>query len=261
MELLKAIILGIIQGITEWLPVSSSGHLVIAQQLIDLEEDNVFFDVMLHFATLLVVLVVFREDIKNIIIAFFKKEPSYHKKLGWLIIIGSIPTAIIGILLKDYFEEMFESLFWVGCMLLITGSLLWSAESKKFEQKKDMKKIDSIFIGIAQGFAIAPGISRSGSTISMARFRGIDRELAAKFSFLLFIPAMIGATIGKMFEVETSEIDALPIIVGMIVAMIVGYFSILLLLKIVRKKKLRYFSFYCWIVGILVIVYSKVWLN
>ena len=261
MNILKAIILGIIQGITEWLPVSSSGHLVIAQQLFDLEEDNVFFDVMLHVATLIVVLIVFREKIKKIIFSFFKKEPSYHKKLGYFIIIGTIPTAIIGLLFQDIFESMFDSLFPVGCMLLITGILLFGGESKKFEKKKEMTKLDSVFIGIAQGFAVAPGISRSGSTISTALFRGIDRDLAAKFSFLLFIPAMLGAAVGKIVEVDSSEIDVFPILIGMIVAMVVGYFSLKLLLKIVRKRKLRIFSFYCWVVGILVIVYSQFWLD
>ena len=157
----------------------------------------------------------------------------------------------------SFFESMFESLFAGGCMLIITGLMLFGGESKKFEKKKEMKAIDSVFIGIAQGFAIAPGISRSGSTISIALFRGIDRELAAKFSFLLFIPAMIGAPIGKMMAVESSEIDVFPVLIGMIVAGIVGYFSLKLLLKIVRKKKLRIFSYYCFIVGVLVIVYSQ----
>lgn len=259
MDILKAIILGIIQGITEWLPVSSSGHLAIAQNLFGLKEENVFFDIMLHIGTLIVVLIVFREDIKKIILALFKKEPSYHKKLGYYVIIGTIPTAIIGLLLKDLFESMFDTLLLVGCMLLITGFILFGGEAKKFERKKKMNALDSIFIGIAQGFSIAPGISRSGSTISTALFCGIDRDESARFSFLLFIPAILGATFGKILEVEKSKVEFFPIFVGMISAMIVGYFSIKLLLKIVRNRKLRIFSYYCFIVGILVILYSQLY--
>lgn len=253
--MLNEIILGIIQGITEWLPVSSSGHLVIAQHYLGIGE-NLALDIMLHIGTLLVVLWIFRKDILQIInslIRFIKtRKFDKHSKLALYVVAGSIPTGLIGILLNDYIESAFSSLVAVGIALLITGTLLWSTRYAKKKGSLGVK--ESLIIGLAQGAAIFPGISRSGSTISTGLLLGVDRETAARYSFLLFIPAAVGALILQLDEFQAVDVSGM--VAGTLAAMVVSYFVIDMLLKIVRKGKLYWFSYYCWLAGAIVIILS-----
>jgi undecaprenyl-diphosphatase len=250
MEVLEAIILGIIQGITEWLPISSSGHLVIFQELFGMQVP-VFFDIMLHFATLIVIFTVFWKDIIKIVESWIKWRKDQYFKIGWFIFLGSIATAIIGFTFKDLILDFFHNLSVVGIALIFTGILLFS--TKFFHGKRNLRWYDSIIIGLMQGLALVPGISRSGSTISTGLLLGIERKLMAKFSFLLVIPAIIGATILE-FDPNFIVGDFGPVLVGMIVSIVVGYFSLKLLLKIVLRNKFWLFGFYCMILGLILIL-------
>lgn len=252
-SLWQIIILGIIQGITEWLPISSSGHLVIFQYFFDIEEP-VIFDLFLHMGSLLVVFLVFWREIKQLILSFFIKEYKKYRKIAYYIIIGTIPTALLGYFFEDMFESFFSSLLAVGIALIITGFLLYFCE--RFEKNNSITVKSALVMGIMQGLAITPGISRSGSTISTALYFGVKREEAVKFSFLLFIPAMLGATILQSKDIVFNSIEWTPIIIGTLVAVIVGYLSLKLLILIVKKKRLRLFSYYCWIVGITTLILS-----
>ena len=228
-----------------------------------MEEPQLFFDVMLHLGTLLAVVVYFRTDIWKIVqgvgMTLRGKEGGHQgaRLLLW-IILATIPTGLMGILLRDWFESLFSKPKVVGVMLLITGLVLWLTRWAK-KEGRNMEKmgwIDSALIGIAQGVAIIPGISRSGTTISTGLFCGLDRELSGKFSFLLSIPAILGATflefrkIGPVTEVWTS-------FVGMIIAFFVGLFSLTFLMRMIRFGRVGNFSYYCWGMGILMILFTK----
>ena len=256
MSLFDAILLGIIQGLTEFLPVSSSGHLVIAQHLIkDFRQPGVLFDVMLHFGTLGAVIVYFWRDINGILKSVINNRGE-KRNLFWLIIAGTIPTGIIAILFKDTFESLFKSATAASSMLLVTGVLLFISDRVKNPFRKDMNLWDAILIGIVQGIAIIPGISRSGSTISTGIFRKIDGETAGRFSFLLSMPAILGAVVleAKNFsEVDRAEI--LPYIIGTMVAALFGFLTIGFLMRIIRRRNLSYFAYYCWAVGLLSLLF------
>lgn len=251
MDLFQAGILGLIQGITEWLPVSSSGHLVIAQEFMSLQVP-VLFDVMLHFGTLCAVCLAMRDELWKMLCSLLKlKFDSYYGKLFLFIVLGSIPTALIGFAFHDLFEGFFSNLFAVGVALLITGTVLFL--SKKFEGRRKLGAVDALLIGVAQGIAIIPGISRSGSTISVALFRGIEKEKAAKFSFLLSMPAIIGAALFEAKEINLNQAELGPLVFGVLISFVVGYASVNLLLDVVLKKKFYLFSYYCWVVGLLIL--------
>lgn len=273
MTLVQAIILGIFQGVAEFLPISSSGHLVVLQQFFGIKEGNLFFTEMLHFGTLISIVIVYFNDIIKIIVEFFNmlrisiknkkfKINNGYQKLGLLIIMGSIPTAIIGLLFEDFFEKLYSSsLLPIGIAFLVTGTLLWVANNNPYENKnvKNMSFLDSIIIGIFQGIAIIPGISRSGSTIVAGLFRGLDRSLATEFSFLLALPATFGAgLLGIIQVVKTGNEVAFttPLLMGVILSAIVGVLSIKILIKVLKKDKLYYFSYYLWIVGLITIISS-----
>lgn len=251
----KAIFLGIIQGLTEFLPVSSSGHLVIMQHFLGIQEAVLTFDVMLHMGTLVAVFVAFWGDILEII-----KKPL--ERLTFLIIVGTIPAGLMGFLLEDFFTGLFSSLRSVGFALLVTGFLLWISD--RFQGTKttrEMSYIDALVIGIFQGIAITPGISRSGSTIVGALWRGLDRVQAAKFSFLLSIPVILGAGLKELVDAyQTSGNFVLEqnYLIGTVVAAGAGFLAIKILLSLVQKGKLRYFAFYCWILAAFVIASSLV---
>jgi len=270
LNLLEAIVLGIIQGITEFLPISSSGHLVLLQNLFGIKEGNLFFTEMLHFGTLISIFVVYFNDIIKIIVEFFKliisiikgkkvKVINKYQKLGLLIILGSIPTAIIGLLFKDFFESLYASILPIGFAFLVTGLLLWFSEKKAFQNKdvKNMSALDAFLIGTAQGIAIIPGISRSGSTIVAGLLRGLNKPLATEYSFLLALPVTFGASLLGIVDVINSKTEILinfPLLVGVLASTIVGIITIKFLINLINKNKLHYFSYYLWILGIFVIV-------
>lgn len=251
MHFLEAIILGIVQGLTEFLPISSSGHLVLFQKLFGLEEGNLTFDTMLHLGTLLAVFVVFRDDVVSMI-----KKP--FSRLTILVVAGTIPTAIIGLTLKDLFEQLFASGRTIGVEFIITGIILWWAESRPFGFKKieDITLVDAGVIGVLQGAAILPAISRSGLTIAGALFRGIERDTAAKYSFLLSIPSILGAVVlqGKDILAQgVGDIQLLPMIVGTIISAFLGYIAIKWMLRLIAGGKLKFFSYYVWVLGLVIL--------
>lgn len=263
MTFFKSIILGIVQGLTEFLPVSSSGHLVIFQKLLKFNDPGVLFEITVHLGTLIAVIVYFRQDIWKIIRSIFiwQKDASEEIKrshsLLFHLIIASIVTAIIGFAFKDMFESFFENTLLVGLMLIVTGIILFISDKIKRTDKTKMSVPSSLLVGFAQSIAIIPGISRSGATITTGIFTGRTRDLATRFSFLLFIPAIIGATLLKLKNLQ----DAISVsgaagnfITGGIAAAIVGYFAIAVLIRIIKKAKLFYFSIYCWIIGIITIL-------
>ncbi len=254
MEMSKIIFLGIIQGLTEFLPISSSGHLVIFQRVLDIHYEGLLLEVFLHFGTLIPVLIIFWQDIKEIL--FFKKE---KRHLTWLILIGIIPTGLMGYFLEDFFEGLFSSVITVGFMLLVTGLLLYLVE-RVGQVNKDlsgMKTHNAIIVGIAQGLAVIPGISRSGTTIAASLFQGLDRESAARYSFLISIPVIFGAGLLKVSDAVTAGTSGLSwslIIAGVIAAAVSGYFAIKYLLHILKSGSLVIFSYYCWGLGFLIII-------
>ncbi|NCO96839.1 MAG: undecaprenyl-diphosphatase [Candidatus Aenigmarchaeota archaeon CG_4_10_14_0_8_um_filter_37_24] len=252
MTLIQAVVWGVIQGVAEWLPVSSSGHLVIFQQLFGLEVP-VFFDVLLHLGTLGVICVVFWKDILGIIKAVFRMDfKSEYGRLFIFILLGSIPTALIGIIFHGLLVSFFSNLLVVGVALIVTGAILFFCERR--ESKKELDAKDSLLIGLAQGMAIVPGISRSGSTIGIGLLRGINREKLIRFSFLLSIPAVVGAGLFEVGNVAWSAVEWIPVLVGVITSGVVGYFSLKLLIRFVKEKRLRWFSWYCWAVGLGLII-------
>ena len=263
MDVIQAIFLGAIQGLTEWLPISSSGHLVLSQEWMGLSVP-VAFDVMLHLATALVIILMFWNDVKKIVKGVFspaklpeEKNGTYWQRvktdpyafMGWLIILGNIPIAFLGLVFYDAFTAYFSSIFIVGMALCGTGViLLFSGFYYKTATRKKMNVLDAYTVGFGQALALVPGFSRSGFTIGLGLMRGIERETAAKFSILMAVPAIIGASMFEMPNlVEHGEIGVGPLelVAGTVTAFIVGYFAIKLLLLIVRKAGFHYFAFYC----------------
>jgi undecaprenyl-diphosphatase len=250
-SLLEAVVLGVVQGVTEWLPVSSSGHLVIFQQLFNLKA-SIAFDVMLHLATLVVIFLVFWKEIASVTKAFLRRDfSSPEGRMALFIIAGSIPTGIIGFLFYGFFESLFTNLTAVGAALIVTGFILLASRFTVKPRGLGYRK--SVLVGIAQGIALIPGISRSGITISTGLLSGVKREEAVRYSFLLFIPAVIGAALYQAPGAVMNE-ALLPLIAGMIAAIIVGFVSLKALIRLVLKKRFWMFSIYCWIVGVLVIL-------
>lgn len=264
MSAFQAIILGILQGLTEFLPVSSSGHLVLVPWLLGWEKADLTFDTMVHLGTLLAVVVYFRADIWQIIwgvLATLRDrslENSYGR-LGWLIVLGSIPAAVAGLLFEDFFEALFGSPLIAACLILVTGLILFLSErmSQRSREIESMGVKDSLLIGLAQAGAIAPGISRSGSTIAMALALNISREAAARFSFLLALPIILGAGLLKLKDtieagVSNSEISLL--VIGFVTAAISGYACVTFLLAYIKRRSLYVFTAYCWAFGLFCIV-------
>ena len=275
MNYTEAILLGIIQGLTEFLPVSSSGHLVLFQHLFGLKEAELFFDVCVHLGTLLEVIIVFRQEIKNIIFAMMRllsstgpKKSALQKiesdpdlKLALLIVIGSIPTAVLGLMFHNIADRLFSSPFFTGLMLMVTGLLLWLTRRANTgaggTNIEGFSRTKAFVIGIVQGLAIIPGISRSGSTISIGLLLGINRETAARYSFLLSIPAIIGAGLLSLKDsLSETDPDIWLSLWGAAAAALVGYTALKVLLGLVKKGHLHLFAPYCWLVGILAIILS-----
>ena len=250
MEILEVIILGVIQGVTEFLPVSSSGHLVIAQNLLGINSPGNTLEILFHFGTLLSVVFVFFNEIKSILISLHERNTQIL--IGYLIF-ATIPAVLVGIGLKDYILDIFDSVKYVGLALLFTGSILISSLKFKHSQKKHSLS-SSLAIGLAQALAIIPGVSRSGVTISMSIYLGIAPKEAAKFSFLLSIPVILGASLLGAFELENDGmIDSLTVFVAIITSFIVGILALKLLLKMLEVGKFHFFGVYCLGAGIFAI--------
>lgn len=260
MSVTEAVILGILQGLTEFLPVSSSGHLAIGKYTLNMHEPDILFDIMLHVATLFVVLIYFRHRVFLITKAFFglffkrfQKDYFENKRFLWGIIIATIPTGIIGLLFEKYLLSYFSTIIFVGYALIVTSILLIISDHFQGRDKIDMPR--SIIIGIAQGLAVTPGISRSGTTIAVSTILGIERQEAAEFSFLLSIPAILGAMV---LQIKDATIDNAMIVTygaGMIAAFISGLVVIGIMMDFIRRANLKVFAIYCLILGLVVVIF------
>jgi undecaprenyl-diphosphatase len=259
MDPIQAIILGFIQGVTEWLPISSTGHLRIAERFLGLAVP-LLFDVTLHVGTLIIILLFFRKDIKTILAALVKGDfKSENGKLIPLIIVGTIPTALIGVVFSNAVETYFSNFLPIAGAFLTCGVVLYFSKTGQ-ERKENITYMEALAIGTAQGIALIPGISRSGLTIAIALLLGIRREKAFKFSFLLSVPAVIGAlglTLYEQHETLTlAGVGLTEILVGIAVSLVVSYFALKLLWKTLAGKKFYLFAFYCWLLGAVLLALS-----
>ncbi|MED1950336.1 undecaprenyl-diphosphate phosphatase [Brevibacillus centrosporus] len=249
--LLEHIFLGIVQGLTEFLPISSTGHLVLFRKLFGLQEAGLLFDTMLHFGTLIAVVIVFWPQIHYILTNPFSK-------LTRLLVVGTIPTAVIGLAFEDYFEEISQTGVTIGWEFLATGAILWGVESlrrgrRTFDQ---INYTDALIIGTLQGAAILPAISRSGLTIAGSLMRGIERADAARFSFLLSLPAILGACVlqtAKLAEAPIETTLLIPMIIGTMFSAIAGYFAIRWMLKLISTGSMKGFAIYVWLLGLIIL--------
>ena len=265
MSLWESIVLGLVQGLTEFLPVSSSGHIELGKAIFNIHESEagLLFTVILHFATALSTIVVFRNDIISILSGIFKFKWNPETKFSLLILISMLPAAAVGVLLKDKIDGLYiGNVTLVSIMLLLTGFLLYVSD-RLLTQTKDINMNSAILLGITQAVAILPGISRSGSTIAIAVLLGIQREKAARFSFLMVLPLIFGAMAKEILDFSnqgvaqpSSFIIDIPLIAGFLSALIAGVFACKWMIAIVKKSKLSYFAYYCWIIGIIGIAFS-----
>lgn len=274
MTLLEAIILGLVQGLAEFLPISSSGHLTLLQHFFGIEGESVLvFAVLLHLGTLISVFIVYWKDIVELFIELcfvivdiftgrgLGTKKNETRRLGYMIIVATIPTAIIGLVFNDLFVSFYSSLLAVGIGLLFTGTILWISERLNSSRAgiREMRFSSAILVGICQGIAITPGVSRSGSTLFGGLISGLNRELAVKFAFLISIPSILGSVILEApaaFEQGMSMSLLVPVLAGVVVAAASGLVAIKTMISFVSKQKLCYFSYYTWVLGIAVIIYS-----
>ena len=275
MTIFEAIVLGVLQGITEFLPVSSSGHLVLMQHFLGIKESQVFFDVMLHFGTLGAVIIVYyqligslmRTGFATLFQADFYRHPrltisnSPDLRLIWFLLLGSIPTGLIALLFKDSLEAIFGKPMVVAGMLIITGLILQLSRlgQRRRQTETPLRAWHTPLVGIVQGLAIIPGISRSGSTISISLLLGLSPQVAAQYSFLLSIPAILGAVVLKFKDVGEITIAPAVIIAGTLTSFIVGYIALRILLALLNRGKFSIFSYYCFVLGIVAAV--SIWLG
>ena len=274
MSYFEAIILGLVQGLAEFLPISSSGHLALLQQAFGIHEDKVLlFAVLLHVGTLISVFIVYWKDIWELIVELcltirdlctgkgLRLAERPIRKLGVMIIVATIPTAIIGLVFSDFFDSLYNSVIPIGVGLIITGFLLIFAE-KMGEGNRGIQQMNfrnAIFIGLVQGVAICPGISRSGSTLFGSLICNLDRKFAVKFVFLISIPSILGSAVLEApaaLEAGVTAAEVGPVLVGMLVAAVSGLVAIKTMIKIVSDKKLSYFSYYVWALGLFVVLYG-----
>ena len=261
MDILDAIILGIIQGLTEFLPVSSSGHLEIAKAILgdeSLPKDSLLFTVILHFATALSTIVIFRKDIGVILKGLFQFKWNEELQFSLKIILSMLPATFIGLFYEEELEQLFGgNIRFVGAMLLVTAVLLLLADLSK-KTSKNVTFKDAAIIGISQAIAMLPGISRSGATISTSVMLGNDKSKAARFSFLMVVPLILGKVakdiLGGKITIESSNFT--PLLIGFIAAFVSGLFACTLMIRLVKKSKLKYFSIYCAVVGVVAIVFG-----
>lgn len=260
MEIIKSIVLGIVQGLTEFLPVSSSGHLEIVKFLMNdssVGEESLLMTVCLHFATALSTLLVFRKDVLEIIQGLFKKPYNESQNFSLLILVSMIPAVILGLSLESQIEALFtQNLVLVGAMLIVTAFLLFIADKSKNTVKR-VGFLEAIIVGIAQAIAILPGISRSGATISTSVLLGIDREKAARFSFLMVVPLIFGKMAKDLMSGELSfqSDQILNLMAGFIAAFLTGLVACKWMIKLVKMAQLKYFAYYCFVIGAIAIIY------
>lgn len=252
MSKLEAFILGIIQGLTEFLPISSTGHLYLGRHLFGLDEAGLFLDTMLHVGTLLAVLVIYKHELWQII-----RNP--FGKLSMLLILGTIPAVIVGFLFKDMFDSISKSGITIGWEFLLTGFILWMADGIKNGRKK-METItygDALFIGTFQAAAIFPAVSRSGLTIAAGLFRKLDRETSAYFSFLLSIPAIAGGIVLQFGEMLSGHVEAISftsLFIATLSSALFGYMAVVWMINFLKRKSLKIFAVYVWVLGISIII-------
>jgi undecaprenyl-diphosphatase len=264
MDLLTGVILGLIQGITEWLPVSSTGHLVIAQEIARIPpEEMVFFNLVLHAATLVSVTFYLRGDLKKIIPSMFRRgdaigpDARHYRRLGWFSLLATIPVAIAGLIESLYLKEVFSNIAVTAIGLLITGTMLWIAEARKLRKERTEIEIkDALAIGCLQAVSVVPGISRSGSTISAGCYLGFKRDFVATFSFMLSIPAIILAFSYGAIKLNTLSADMTTTLVSAAVAGVTGVLALSWLFKQIQRFRLRWFAVYCWlaVLGIIAMI-------
>jgi len=270
----EAIVLGLVQGLAEFLPISSSGHLALLQNIFNVNPDKVlFFAVMLHLGTLISVFIVYWKDIWELIVELvltikdlvtgrgLRLSERPVRKLGVMIIVATIPTAVIGLLFQDFFNGLYLSYVAIGIGFLITGVIMFLAERMGSANKgiEKMNFRNAVFVGVLQGIAICPGISRSGSTLVGGLTTGLRREFAVKFAFLISIPSILGSVVLEVPDALAAGVDKAligPILAGMVVAAVSGFIAIKTMIRIVSNKKLSYFSYYVWILGIATVGYG-----
>lgn len=269
-DTIKAIFLGIVQGATEFLPVSSSGHLVLFQDLLGFKEPELLLDISLHVGTLLAVCLYFRSELKMMIRESWRfvvelpggrkkgaqPEERPHAALALWVVVGTLPTALIGISFRSALEGLFASVTAVGFMLLLTGAILAVSRLLPTERKRRLSvgALTALAVGFSQGIAIIPGISRSGTTIVCAMACGMERNAAARFSFLLSVPAVAGALVLQLSSEPWREIPLLPLLAGFVSATLVGLLALKLLMGMVGRGNLYYFAPYCWAVGLIALL-------
>ncbi|SMC36993.1 undecaprenyl-diphosphate phosphatase [Papillibacter cinnamivorans] len=276
MSYLMSALLGLVQGIAEFLPISSSGHLSIIQNLFHVNtgmEGHLFFDVLLHFGTLISIFAVYWQEIIDMIYEFFRaigelgsRRPSRRippaRRLVFLIIVGTLPLIVI-LPFKARLEELYYNTAFIGVALIFTGILLYLADrtGKGRKTERSTLVVDAVLVGLAQAVAVIPGLSRSGSTIAMGRFCGLDRRFAVRFSFLLSLPAVLGANIISLKDAVDAGIDTsyIPVyLVGVLVAAVSGYFAIRLVEHLADRGKFGGFAYYCWAVGAITLAFSLI---
>jgi len=258
MGFFEAALLGVIQGLTEFLPVSSSGHLVVFQHLLGFREPELFLDSALHVGTLLAVCIFFRQDLKEMTRATLRlRMDDPQTRLVAAVLIGSIPTALIGLVFKEPLEALFASVSTVGMMLIMTGIVLTLTGfvSKDHARFSSVPWYAALAVGVAQGLAITPGISRSGATIAAGLFLGLNRELAGRYSFLLAIPAIFGALLLQLGAENLGSAGLLPVAAGFCTAALVGLFALKVLMAVVRQGRLAYFAPYCFALGATILIF------
>ncbi|WP_295589207.1 undecaprenyl-diphosphatase UppP [uncultured Methanobrevibacter sp.] len=272
MNIIQAIIIGVVQGLTEFLPVSSSAHLVFAHNILNVES-SLAFDVFLHLGTLIAVLWYFRWDIIKMLKSWwlsigdflqgrfmqgFRDDP--YKRLAWYVILATIPVGIVGVLFEDSVDALFAGALYVPAFFLfVTGTILYLSQRMPGGNINlhNITKKEALFMGLGQACAVLPGLSRSGTTISAGLVAGLDKEFAAKFSFILSIPAIFGAFVFKLKDIGSAmDANFLPIFLGFIASIIAGYFAIKWMLDLIQNKSLDIFAYYCWVVGIVVFMGS-----
>ena len=263
--IIQYFILGLVQGLTEPIPISSSGHLIIFRELFNIEAKGLSFEIFVNFASLLAVLVIYKDDIirliKNSYLFLFKRDQAGKSDFKFVIylIIATIPVGVVGILFGDYLGELLSSTSVVGVTLLITGAAIWmirNLRGKKLEGELTTK--DAIIVGLAQAVAVTPGISRSGATLISSMLVGMRQDTALRFAFLLYIPVSLGTTILEVPElVSSSEFQAMliPNLIAFITAFVATYFALKWFMNIMAKGNLKYFAYYCFVVGLLVIFF------